>query len=51
MQMVEKKDSQGFVGGGDRLVAVCEGCHKEFKPDIPTMNILHRPTMPAAPKP
>lgn len=50
VQMVEKKDTQGFVGAGDRLVAVCEGCHKEFKPEIPTMNILHRPMNPAAPK-
>ena len=51
LQLVEKKDTAGFVGAGDRLVAACEGCHKEFKPDIPTMNILHRPTMPTAPKP
>lgn len=45
LQLVEKKDSAGFVGAGDRLVAACEGCHKEFKPEIPTMNILHRPTV------
>jgi hypothetical protein len=43
LQLVEKKDAQGFVNAGDRLVAACEGCHKEFKPEIPTMNILHRP--------
>lgn len=51
LAMVEKKDAAGFVNAGDRLVAACEGCHKEFKPEIPTMNILHRPTTPGTPKP
>jgi len=51
LQLVEKKDTAGFVGAGDRLVAACEGCHKEFKPEIPTMNILHRPTSATAPTP
>ncbi len=45
LQLVEKKDTKGFVDAGNRLVAACEGCHKEFKPEIPTMNILHRPTL------
>jgi hypothetical protein len=45
LQLVEKKDANGFVDAGNRLVAACEGCHKEFKPEIPTMNILHRPTL------
>jgi len=45
LQLVEQKDAKGFVDTGNRLVAACEGCHKEFKPDIPTMNILHRPTL------
>lgn len=45
LQLVEKKDAEGFVDAGNRLVAACEGCHREFKPEIPTMNILHRPTL------
>jgi hypothetical protein len=27
---------------GGRLVAACEGCHKAFKPDLPTEGVLHR---------
>lgn len=27
---------------GDELVASCEGCHRQFKPSIPTEGLLHR---------
>ena len=30
---------------GNKLVEACEGCHKAFKPDLPTMGILHKPTI------
>lgn len=32
----EARDIQAVSKAGDVLVEVCEGCHKAFKPDIPT---------------
>ena len=46
MQLLAKaqaKSTDGFVELGDKLVDNCEGCHKVFKPAIPTMRILHKP--------
>jgi hypothetical protein len=48
--LVEARNASGFVDAGNRLVAVCEGCHKEFKPDIPTMKIFHKPHEETLPK-
>lgn len=31
---------------GDRLVEACEGCHKIFKPELPSMGLYHPPTWP-----
>lgn len=36
--------SVGEIDGiGDSLVQTCEGCHKEFKPDLPTEGLVHTP--------
>jgi hypothetical protein len=35
----EARDLQAVTKAGDALVEVCEGCHKAFKPDIPTQKI------------
>ncbi len=38
-------DSQNVVAlnaSGGRLVLACEGCHKMFKPDLPSEGVLHR---------
>jgi hypothetical protein len=35
------KDLQGLLKAGDDLTDVCEGCHKAFKPQIPSEGIVH----------
>ena len=40
---VDTKNQMALRSGGDALVDVCEGCHKQFKPDVPTEGILHVP--------
>jgi hypothetical protein len=34
------KDSAAISSLGDQLVQVCEGCHRAFKPNIPTQGII-----------
>jgi hypothetical protein len=38
---VDSKNQMALRSAGDALTAVCEGCHKQFKPDVPTEGILH----------
>jgi len=33
------RDVQLISRAGDEIVDICEGCHIDFKPDLPTMNI------------
>jgi hypothetical protein len=33
------EDLQLITRSGDEIVDICEGCHIDFKPDLPTMNI------------
>jgi hypothetical protein len=33
------RDVELIARAGDEIVAICEGCHIDFKPDLPTMNI------------
>jgi len=40
---VDAKNQMALRSAGDALVDVCEGCHKQFKPDLPTEGILHVP--------
>jgi hypothetical protein len=40
---VTAKNQPALRTAGNTLVEVCEGCHKEFKPDVPTEGILHVP--------
>jgi hypothetical protein len=40
---VDAKNQMALRSAGDALVEVCEGCHKQFKPDVPTEGILHVP--------
>lgn len=35
------KNFDDLVKANGRLVDACEGCHKEFKPDLPTEGIMH----------
>jgi hypothetical protein len=43
LQKAQAKTTDGFEELGDKLVDACEGCHKVFKPEIPTMRIMHAP--------
>jgi cytochrome c556 len=40
---VDAKDQKALRKAGDDLVTVCEGCHKQYKPDAPTEGIYHKP--------
>jgi hypothetical protein len=40
---VEKKDQKALFAAGNTIVETCDGCHKQFKPDLPTEGILHKP--------
>jgi hypothetical protein len=33
----------GITKNNERLLATCESCHKEFKPDSPTEGRVHDP--------
>jgi hypothetical protein len=33
------KDVELISRAGDEIVEICESCHRDFKPDLPTMNI------------
>jgi hypothetical protein len=35
------KNREGIMKAGDQLVTTCEGCHKQFKPELPTEGLLH----------
>lgn len=35
------KDLEALVKANGQLVDTCEGCHKEFKPELPTEGIAH----------
>jgi hypothetical protein len=43
LKLAEAKDSAGFDVLGGKLVDACESCHRAFKPEIPTMKIMHKP--------
>jgi hypothetical protein len=36
------KDKMALWKAGDQMVTVCEGCHRQFKPDLPTEGRLHQ---------
>ena len=38
----EAKSQEALVAPNGQLVESCEGCHKEFKPDLPSKGITHK---------
>lgn len=38
----QAKDMKALVAANSQLVDVCEGCHKEFKPALPSEGITHK---------
>lgn len=41
LSAARRKDQEALLKAGDQLVATCEGCHKEFKPELPTEGLVH----------
>jgi Cytochrome C' len=37
---VQNKDQTLINKSGDEIVEICESCHKQFKPDLPTMRLF-----------
>jgi len=37
----QDRNLEALVAGNGQLVEACEGCHKEFKPDLPSEGITH----------
>lgn len=46
LKAAQAKDVAGVNAAGDELVAVCEGCHKKFKPDLTTGGLYKSPDYP-----
>jgi len=44
MNAAKSKNFNALVTANGQLVESCVGCHKEFKPDLPTEGILHTHT-------
>jgi len=45
----ESKDRERLKLAGDRLVELCQACHQEFNPGLPTMGINRFPIYPKRP--
>jgi hypothetical protein len=41
LNAARSKNRDGISKAGDQIVATCEGCHKQFKPDLPTEGLVH----------
>lgn len=42
----QEKNMDALVAANGQLVEACEGCHKEFKPELPSEGIVHPHTHP-----
>jgi len=43
MNAARLQDVALLQSAGDRLIEACEGCHEDFKPDLPTEGLEHDP--------
>lgn len=41
LKAAEAKNQQALVAANGQLVEACEGCHKRFKPALPSEGIMH----------
>jgi hypothetical protein len=41
VKAIREKNINALNLAGDQLVVVCEDCHKEFKPEIPSEGKVH----------
>ena len=49
LKLAQAKDAKGFEAVGNKIIDDCEACHMKFKPDIPSMKIMHKPDFPHKP--
>lgn len=42
LRAAQSKNLEALVAANGQLVESCVGCHKEFKPDLPSEGILHK---------
>jgi hypothetical protein len=42
LEATQSKNMEALVAANGRLVDVCENCHKEFKPSLPSEGIMHK---------
>jgi hypothetical protein len=50
LRAAEAKNAADLNSAGDRLVAACEACHKQFKPGLTSMGVYKSPKYPAPKK-
>ena len=41
LEAARAKDLDGVLAAGDAISEACEGCHREFNPDLPTEGVVH----------
>jgi cytochrome c556 len=41
LKAAQEKNMDALVAANGKLVETCEGCHKEFKPELPSEGIVH----------
>ena len=41
LKAAESKNHEALVAANGQLVEACEGCHKQFKPSLPSEGIMH----------
>jgi hypothetical protein len=41
LEAARARNLESVLAAGDRIIEACEGCHREFKPDLPTEGIVH----------
>jgi cytochrome c556 len=41
LKATEGKNAEALVTANGQLVESCEGCHKQFKPSLPSEGITH----------
>jgi cytochrome c556 len=41
VKATEGENLEALVAANGQLVQSCEGCHKEFKPELPSEGVVH----------
>jgi hypothetical protein len=41
LEAAKARNLEAVLAAGDAIIEACEGCHREFKPDLPTEGVVH----------